>query len=290
VTLAPPAETAVAEAVEVEAPEPTPTPSAVERIRPVVLWTLLAVVVVALVGWVLEVPVAQLYYNARQRHLLTEFKGPQAHATTGRPVALLQAKHIGLSVVVVQGDGPAQLRSGPGHHPGTPLPGHRGNSIIVGHRSGWAGPFRDLGKLRKGDLIFTEGHGATKTYAYKVTAIKHVAATDTRYSARTKDFRLTLVTSDGGLLGRRRLVVQAVSGDSVAGSRHRGPAIRVPQGSPLKPALGLGLGGLVVAGLAFAYLRGRYRPAALLAVLVPILLAATFALLVDLDLLLPPLR
>jgi sortase A len=53
----------------------------------------------------------------------------------GDPVGRLRAPAIGLSAVVVEGTGGAELRSGPGHYPGTPLPGRRGTVAIAGHRT-----------------------------------------------------------------------------------------------------------------------------------------------------------
>ena len=55
-----------------------------------------------------------------------------------------------MNLVVAEGDSPQQLRSGPGHRIGTPLPGKVGNSVIFGHRTGWGGPLSDLGTLEDG--------------------------------------------------------------------------------------------------------------------------------------------
>ena len=53
---------------------------------------------------------------------------------TGEPVGILQIDTpITLNVVIGQGVGTPQLRAGPGHEPGTPLPGALGNSVIYGH-------------------------------------------------------------------------------------------------------------------------------------------------------------
>ena len=44
----------------------------------------------------------------------------------GGPVGILSIPKISLSMVVVEGTDADQLRSGPGHYPGTPLPGEEG--------------------------------------------------------------------------------------------------------------------------------------------------------------------
>src|ERR687891_388356 len=45
------------------------------------------------------------------------------------------------------------LRSGPGHYPGTSLPGARGTVAIAGHRSTYGAPFRDVDEFERGDRI-----------------------------------------------------------------------------------------------------------------------------------------
>jgi LPXTG-site transpeptidase (sortase) family protein len=299
-TIAPPTETAVADVIEVESPPPTPTRFDAASTRQVIIWAVVLVLIVALATVFFETLVTKKYYQVRQGQLFTAFKQPQPHLGIGDPAAVLQiprtsssltSTQLNLNIVIVEGDGATQLHSAPGHQPGTPLPGRRGNSVIVGHRSAWGGPFADLAKLRKGAYLITQSHGARRAIVYQVTAVKHVSASDTRYFAPTKDFRLTLVTSDGGLLSTNRLIVQAVSGTSLAASRHRGPRVTVTHGSLLlNPAVAIAFGAIVLGGIAYDYLRRRYGLAALVVILAPVATAGLFALLLDLDLLLPPLR
>ena len=56
-------------------------------------------------------------------------------------------------MVVVEGTDADQLRSGPGHYPGTPLPGEAGNVAIAGHRTTYLHPFYNLNELVPGDAI-----------------------------------------------------------------------------------------------------------------------------------------
>lgn len=299
-TIAPPTETAVADVIEVEPPPPATAGVDAASIRQVVIWVVVLVLVVALATVFFETIVTKKYYQVRQGQLFSAFKAPQPHLGIGDPAAVLQiartspsltSPQLNLNLVIVEGTGAAQLHSGPGHQRGTPLPGRRGNSVVLGHRSGWGGPFADLAKLKKGAYIITQSHGARSAIVYQVTAVKHVSASDTRYFAPTKDFRLTLVTSDGGLLSTNRLIVQAVSGTSLAPSRHRGPRISVTHGSLLlNPAVAIAVIAIVLGGIAYDYLRRRYGLAALIVVLLPVATAGLFAVLFDLDLLLPPLR
>lgn len=300
-TIAPPSETAVAPAIEVE---PPPLPPAVgidaDRLRRIVLRVVLVVLVLALGAVSFETLVTKKYFQVRQSQLFSAWTGPQPRLATGGAAAILQiprttgspsSTQLDLNLVVLQGSGASQLHAGPGHVPGTPLPGHRGNSIIVGHADGWGGPFGALPSLHKGALLITQTHGSRKATVYRITTIKRVSATDTRYTGQSKDFRLTLITGDGGLLSNNRLVIQAVSGSTYRAPPRHGPVISIPHESVyLNPALALAFGAFLLAGVAGSYLRRHYGLVARLAVLVPVLLAGLFALLLSLDLLLPPLR
>ena len=71
----------------------------------------------------------------------------------GQPLGRIRIPSIGVSSVVVAGTGTSDLRLGPGHYPGTPLPGARGTVAIAGHRTTYGAPFRKLDKVNKGDRI-----------------------------------------------------------------------------------------------------------------------------------------
>lgn len=65
---------------------------------------------------------------------------------------------------VVEGVQEAQLLTGPGHYPGTQMPGQPGNFAVAGHRVGKGAPFNDLGALRACDAIVVETRQAWVTY------------------------------------------------------------------------------------------------------------------------------
>lgn len=71
----------------------------------------------------------------------------------GAPVARLLIPRLGLDEIVVEGVGVEELNVGPGHLPGSPLPGERGNSVISAHRDRH---FLPLAKLAVGDTVVTE--------------------------------------------------------------------------------------------------------------------------------------
>lgn len=71
----------------------------------------------------------------------------------GAPVARLLIPTIGLDEIVLEGIDDEALNGGPGHYPGSPLPGRAGNSIISAHRDRH---FRNLGRVGVGDTIVTQ--------------------------------------------------------------------------------------------------------------------------------------
>ncbi|HEY4094220.1 MAG TPA: class E sortase, partial [Baekduia sp.] len=77
----------------------------------------------------------------------------ERRTTGGHPLGEIRIPRIDAHYVVVQGTGTASLRRGPGHYPGTPLPGEAGTVGIAGHRTTYGAPFRHLDALRRGDAI-----------------------------------------------------------------------------------------------------------------------------------------
>lgn len=76
-----------------------------------------------------------------------------ARVPDGTPVARLRIPRLGLDEVVVEGVDADALRAGPGHMPGTPLPGRPGNAVVSAHRDRH---FHALGELAVGDTVATE--------------------------------------------------------------------------------------------------------------------------------------
>ena len=79
-------------------------------------------------------------------------------AVPGDALAVLYLPRLGADYrrVVLEGAAEEQLSKGPGHYPGTAMPGERGNLAIAGHRVGRGSPFLDLDRLRPGDAIVVE--------------------------------------------------------------------------------------------------------------------------------------
>ncbi len=81
------------------------------------------------------------------------------------PLGRIQIPKIGLDHEVYEGIWLTVIDEGPGHWPGTPLPGGYGNVVFAGHRVTQTHPFRDVDLLVPGDEIhFAMNDGTTATY------------------------------------------------------------------------------------------------------------------------------
>ena len=77
----------------------------------------------------------------------------RGESVEGAPVARLVIAKIALDDIVLEGVTPAALNGGPGHLPGSALPGEAGNAVISAHRDRH---FKRLGELSIGDTISTQ--------------------------------------------------------------------------------------------------------------------------------------
>src|SRR5580658_3071269 len=114
---------------------------------------------------------------------------PRAAPPLGGAVARLIIPRLDTELYVVEGDGARELRRGPGHMAGTPMPGQDGNCIIAGHRDTH---FRVLKDIRKGDAIVLET-GAGQ-YTYRVSGTQVVSPSNTASLKPTRDAELHLIT------------------------------------------------------------------------------------------------
>jgi len=84
---------------------------------------------------------------------------------SGNAVGRLYLPKLHLHWVVVEGVTQRDIRYGPGHYPGTALPGQPGNFAIAGHRV--IGIFWDLDRIQPGDVAVVETR--TDWFVYLVT-------------------------------------------------------------------------------------------------------------------------
>ncbi len=114
---------------------------------------------------------------------------PPAVLPDGAVIGKLQIPRLGMSVMIVQGDGSRDLRRALGHIPGTALPWQSGNVGIAGHRDTF---FRPLRLIRPNDTItLSTLEGA---YRYRVVSTQVVPPGDVRVLNPTRSDVLTLVT------------------------------------------------------------------------------------------------
>jgi sortase A len=146
---------------------------------------------------------------------------PQVPAAPLRPqdgetFAKLTIPRLDTELYVVEGDGTADLRRGPGHLPGTAMPGDDGNCVIAGHRDTH---FRVLKDLKKGDdIILQTSRGQ---FLYRVEHMRVVPPTYTAPLRPTTDAELHLITCYPFYYvgsAPKRFVVQAQLAGAVPGT------------------------------------------------------------------------
>jgi sortase A len=137
----------------------------------------------------------------------------------GQPIARLRIPSARIDAIVFEGSEPDILEKGPGHVPGTELPGRRSglnNCVITAHRDSH---FRNLGWLRKGHRIELETPESEESY--RVVSREIVDPSAVRVLLPTSKRRLTLITCyPFNFIGPapQRLVVVAEPETRLAGS------------------------------------------------------------------------
>src|SRR6266576_980139 len=93
----------------------------------------------------------------------------------GEGIAVLRIPRLGQGYlkVIVEGVTRNDLRKGPGHYPGTALPGQLGNFVVSGHRTTYGAPFNRLDEVQPGDAIVLETR--TTWYVYRETGEETVS-------------------------------------------------------------------------------------------------------------------
>jgi len=125
----------------------------------------------------------------------------------GSAVAQLRIPRLGLDKAVVEGVDLSDLRQGPGHYSGTPLPGQPGNAAIAGHRTTYGAPFFRLDEMQPGDpILVSTVQGA---FRYEVRRVFVVQPSQLEVLSPTAGDQLTLTTCNPRFSAAQRLVVVA---------------------------------------------------------------------------------
>jgi len=114
---------------------------------------------------------------------------PATRTEPGDTLAKMIIPRLDAQLYVVEGDGPSELRRGPGHMAGTALPGGDGNCVIAGHRDTH---FRVLKDIRQGDDILLQTKSGE--YLYRVRSVRIVSPNYREPLQETREPELNLIT------------------------------------------------------------------------------------------------
>lgn len=115
---------------------------------------------------------------------------------------------IAVEWIVHEGTDIASLKRGPGHYPGTALPGEASLCVIAGHRTTYGSPFNKVDKLAIGDEIILQSANGD-TFVYAVTGQAEVKPDDVSLLTPTNYGSLALTTCTPKFYALRRLIIFA---------------------------------------------------------------------------------
>lgn len=194
--------------------------------------TLITVGLVILLFCVYELYFTGLETRAEQRKgrtaLLEEWSTPKPSSPRpadlaltkvelGAGLAILRIPRLGrdYAKVVFEGVRVSDLKRGPGHYPGTAMPGAVGNFVVSGHRTTYGAPFGRVDEVRVGDPLVVETRD--RWFTYRLTRQEIVAPTDVdvilpvprQRGAKPTKALLTLTTCHPKYSAKQRLIVFA---------------------------------------------------------------------------------
>jgi sortase A len=137
----------------------------------------------------------------------------------GSGIAVLRIPRLGdwndRPPVVVEGVSTSDLKKGPGHIPGTAMPGEVGNVVLSGHRTTYGAPFERFDELQPGDAVVVETRDTWFTYTVTGTRIVRPTAIEVTWpvpgdrGATPTARLLTMTTCHPRFSARQRMVVSA---------------------------------------------------------------------------------
>lgn len=120
----------------------------------------------------------------------------------------IQISAINVNAPVVMGDGWEQLKKGIGQHLNTANPGEKGNMVVSAHNDIFGELFKDLDKLKPGDIVIVITQD--RTFTYTITGTQIVEPTAVEVMAPTTDATLTLISCYPYRVDNKRIVVTAI--------------------------------------------------------------------------------
>ena len=148
-----------------------------------------------------------------------------------KAIGRVEIPKIGVSQAMFEGVGLDVLANGPGHWPGTAMPGDAGNAVVAGHRVTHTHPFLDIDQRSPGDqVIFTTAAGR---FVYAVTETFIVTPDATWIANPTPDPTITLFACHPKHEKTHRIVV---TGHLISAQRTAPPPPPPPPPAPSHPA------------------------------------------------------
>jgi sortase A len=155
----------------------------------------------------------------------------------GDPIGEINIPRIDSDFIMVEGVDLKYLSEGPGHFPGTPMPGQAGNAAVAGHRTTYKAPFNRIDELHPGDKIFVKTLQGQFTYQVKPQSdpdnpsappLGHRIVTPTAVEilADKGDNQLTLMACNPKYYATQRIVVEATLVGNPAPDTPRPPHVQ----------------------------------------------------------------
>jgi sortase A len=144
-------------------------------------------------------------------------EAPPSDAYANVPVVqigTIEIPSIGLVHPIYEGVTLTVIDNGPGHWPGSAMPGKRGNTVFPGHRVTHSHPFLNLDLVKPGDQVVF--HMPGEDAIYKVSGTQIVVPTDMWVIDQTEKPTFTLIACHPKHSAAQRIVVK---GDFV--SKHK---------------------------------------------------------------------
>jgi len=133
--------------------------------------------------------------------------GGDKHPMESHPAfGMIVIPKINLVHPIFEGIEETAIHWGPGHWPGSAMPGMNGNAVFAGHRVTHTRPFLDIDLLAPGDQIIF--HVATGTYVYEVTEHLIVGPNDTWIANPTPTPTVTIFACHPKHTANQRYVVR----------------------------------------------------------------------------------
>lgn len=120
-------------------------------------------------------------------------------------IGTIRIPKIGLTHPVYEGVWLTVIDRGPGHWPGSAMPGGFGNAVFGGHRVTHSKPFRHVDQLVAGDEVHFDT--AEGTFTYRVTETLVVEPEETWIVNQTPGYRMTLFACHPPGSAAQRIVV-----------------------------------------------------------------------------------